>query len=751
MDAHDIDPRGSLTPGQLFSQEYRVERVIAAGGMGTVYEVTQRSLGVPRALKVLHHWLADDDRVRRRFVEEARISTRIESEHVAQVIDAGVAMPGSVPWYVMELLRGETLESLVARRGLLPPEEVLAILDPVCHAAGAAHRIGVVHCDLKPENIMVAEARRADARLDVKVLDFGIAHVVPALKTYVKLTRAQGSPGWLAPEQLHVEGKVSAASDVWALGLIAFDALTGGSYWRHYGQYPAILAEMEVAPIEAASARVSSLGRAVTLPAGFDDWFARCVDRDPARRFADASVAMEALRVALAPSPAVVDDDRAVPGRFLRDPRAERVEMLCLALNEAERRGEVEARIGIGEELLGGVGLVHDEIAPTLAAHEIAPHTAAAHVARAWSREQAGDRAGALDDGRRAVALAPGSAAAHYLVGVLQLRRLDFTASLVALDRAVALLPDAAGFLRERARCLHALGQYDRALADRTEVLRLDPERAEAWTARALVHLARRDARGGGGRPHGGAAAGARGDGRAAPAGDAAGGAGRPRGRARRPRRGAGARGRRRGGVVRTGAGAAGAGRRDGRGGVAAPRGASAATRSRRWAAGARARVEGAGTRAADAVGSRHGRRTTSQRSPSSGTRQQPCDCPRTRRGPSPRARSPRRRAGVSATRTRPRHGGEGARLDAWGGAVPVDRLKLSEGFFRTAKHLDAKDRARPTRWRWPSRTITRPSRGLMTSGWTRRRPGPSGRGASRGRRFGCCTASTSTSSTCAL
>lgn len=229
--------------------------------------------------------------------------------------------------------------------------------------------------------------------------------------------------------------------------------------------------------------------------------------------------------MALAPTPAVVDDDRAVPGRFLRDPRSERVEMLCLALNEAERRGEVEARIAIGEELLGGVGLVADEIARTLAAHDIAPRTAAAHVARAWSREQVGDRAGALDDGRRAVVLAPGSAAAHYLVGVLLLRRLDFAASLVALDRAVALLSGAVGFLRERAplppraRSVRSRARRSHGGAAARPGAGGGVDGAGARTARAAGRA------GGGGRPHGGAAARARRDGRAAPAGDAAGGA----------------------------------------------------------------------------------------------------------------------------------------------------------------------------------------------------------------------------------
>lgn len=477
-EAEPQDARGALAPGAIFAGAYQIVRTLAEGGMGAVYEVVQNATGQTRALKVLHCWLADDDRVRQLFIDEARLGSRIDSEHVVQVIDAGVALPEGVPWYVMEFLRGETLGEAVVRRGALPLAEVIALFEPIAHALGAAHRAGIVHCDLKPGNLHLAESRRADAHRTVKVLDFGIAHVLPALRTSVESIMPHGSPGWLAPEQMTSGGRVTLATDVWALGLIAFYALTGGSYWRWFEMYPAILAEIEASVLEPASVRAASLPGRTAPPPGFDGWFARCVDRDPARRFRDANECLEALRAVLVAAVRA----REVPPRGEAWTR-ERVELLQLALNEGERRGEVDARIQIGEELIGhGV-----------TSSEVPARTAAAYVARGWTRDRSGDREGALADARRAVALAPESPPAHYLLGVVHGRRMELTDALAALDRAVELNPDAIAFLREHGRVAHELGRYGVALVDRRRVIELDPSCAEAWIARAASHAALRD------------------------------------------------------------------------------------------------------------------------------------------------------------------------------------------------------------------------------------------------------------------
>ncbi|MFK7988837.1 MAG: serine/threonine-protein kinase [Sandaracinaceae bacterium] len=254
----------SLTPGTVFAGDYRVERHLAAGGMGAVYVVQQASTGKRRAMKVMHPTLAPDEKSRARFVEEARVGARIPSDHVVEVLAAGVE-PNGVPWLVMELLDGTDLEGVVKERGALPPGEVLELMQQAAHALGAAHELGIIHRDLKPENLFLARSQRRNESSILKVLDFGIARMVEANQTAAAATSAIGSPLWMAPEQAEAGAKLRPATDVWALGLIAFYLLTGKSYWRaaNHPQFnlSAILVEVMTHPIEPPSARASWVSR----------------------------------------------------------------------------------------------------------------------------------------------------------------------------------------------------------------------------------------------------------------------------------------------------------------------------------------------------------------------------------------------------------------------------------------------------------------------------------------------------------
>jgi Protein kinase domain len=174
--------RDTLMPGEVVAERYVVEAHMARGGMATVYRVRHVSTGATGALKLL---LADalvEPALRQKFVQEARVGARIESEHVVRVTDAGVEADGT-PWLVMELLDGETLDAYLARRGPLDRAEALALLRQVAHGLGAAHHASVVHRDLKPANVFIARARRADVQATVKLLDFGIASVLSAART----------------------------------------------------------------------------------------------------------------------------------------------------------------------------------------------------------------------------------------------------------------------------------------------------------------------------------------------------------------------------------------------------------------------------------------------------------------------------------------------------------------------------------------------------------------------------------------
>jgi serine/threonine-protein kinase len=290
----------SLLPSAyVIAGEYEVVRPLDEGGMGRVYLVQQRSTGKQRALKVMHREIVADPSLQRRFEQEARVGARIPSEHVVEVLAAGVDAASGLPYLVMELLEGEDLRHRLDTRGGFAAHDVRAIFEQLCHAMAAAHGAGVVHRDLKPENVFLTVSRRAGAgRFTVKVLDFGIAKL--AAEAGTRATRsAVGSPMWMAPEQT-TPGPVTPAADVWAMGLLAYELLAGKPFWRAAndpgGTTAQLMREVVLDPIPAASTRAADQGLAARLPPGFDAWFERCVARDPGARFADAALAWRAMQ-----------------------------------------------------------------------------------------------------------------------------------------------------------------------------------------------------------------------------------------------------------------------------------------------------------------------------------------------------------------------------------------------------------------------------------------------------------------------
>ncbi|HZO15620.1 MAG TPA: protein kinase [Polyangiaceae bacterium] len=288
-----------FAPGSIVGDAFKIVRPLSSGGMGAVYVAEQLSTGKLRALKVMHNKLESDPKLRERFVKEARVAASIPSAHVVEVIGAGVEAESGTPWLAMELLEGKDLADHVQTNGTFDVGQTLELLEQVCHAVGAAHDAGIVHRDLKPENIFIAETRAAGRATTVKVLDFGIAKIVAEAQTMG--TAALGSPAWMAPEQAEAGGQVTPATDVWALGLIAFWMLTGRCYWRTASQaspsVPAFLKEILFEALPRASQRADELRCADRLPAGFDDWFDRCVHREPAARFRSARELLHAFRL----------------------------------------------------------------------------------------------------------------------------------------------------------------------------------------------------------------------------------------------------------------------------------------------------------------------------------------------------------------------------------------------------------------------------------------------------------------------
>jgi formylglycine-generating enzyme required for sulfatase activity/serine/threonine protein kinase len=290
-----MSSQSQLSPGATFGGDFRVVRALRAGGMGAVYVVDQLSTGKQRALKVMAPELASDPSVQERFVLEARAASKIESDHVVEIVTAGVDQATQSPFLVMELLRGQELADVLQERGPLPLGDVAEVLSQVGHALEQAHAHGIVHRDLKLENIFLAVSKRRDVPFTAKVLDFGIAKLVEDSRQKTG-TQPLGTPLFMAPEQTDRKGRICPGTDVWALGLMAFRMLTGIDFWREIdGSLPQLLREIVVDPIPAASVRATELNVAHHLPPGFDGWFERCVNRDIDARFPEAGEAVRAF------------------------------------------------------------------------------------------------------------------------------------------------------------------------------------------------------------------------------------------------------------------------------------------------------------------------------------------------------------------------------------------------------------------------------------------------------------------------
>ncbi|MFZ5896355.1 MAG: protein kinase domain-containing protein [Myxococcota bacterium] len=288
-----------LRPGTVFHEQYEIVRCIGFGGMGVVYEALHLPTRRRRALKTLLPRLLTDAEARARFRLEAVVAADVDSEHIVEVLDAGIDAATGMPFLVMELLRGENLAELLRQRGRLPSSEVIALLAQVTSTLDRLHASGIVHRDLKPENLFLAQREGAKPR--IKLLDFGVAKVV-AESSIANTTRSLGTPAYMSPEQIRGDGDIGPSADLYALAQIAFTLLVGSSYWepetRGAGVYSLLVKIME-SVAEPARARAAQRG-VYDLPPAFDEWFARATARDSLERFASAAELVRELARALA-------------------------------------------------------------------------------------------------------------------------------------------------------------------------------------------------------------------------------------------------------------------------------------------------------------------------------------------------------------------------------------------------------------------------------------------------------------------
>ncbi|CAN5633592.1 hypothetical protein BH09MYX1_BH09MYX1_01830 [soil metagenome] len=293
-------------PGAIIDGKYLVDRTLGRGGMGVVLLATHVELGHRVALKVSFQ---DDEIMRMRFLREAKVVASIDDEHVAKVSDVGTLADGT-PYLVMEYLDGEDL-SAVLKRGPVSEAQAITWIVQACAGLAAAHRRGVVHRDVKPHNLFLAKKR--DGGTSIKVLDFGVSKLTSRELEQIDLdltTTSQviGSPAYMSIEQLRNAKDVDARADVWSLGVVLFQLVTG----RH--PFPSsTFSEFVIAVVGGTAPAPSSVTRGIS--ARFDACVARCLEKEREARFASVDELAAALlgRTAVGRASSAVPDRARVP------------------------------------------------------------------------------------------------------------------------------------------------------------------------------------------------------------------------------------------------------------------------------------------------------------------------------------------------------------------------------------------------------------------------------------------------------
>jgi len=271
----ELAPFG-LDVGSTLAGKYRIEEVIGSGGMSVVVRALHTLLGQPVALKLLRPELASDPVHVERFLREALAAAQLKNEHVVRIHDAD-RLPDGAPYLVMEVLEGLDLAKLLLARGPLPVAEVVYYVLQACEAVAEAHARGIVHRDLKPSNLFLT--RTPEGAPCVKVLDFGISKLEASLED-LRLTGTMvvlGSPLHMSPEQIRDSRTVDRRTDIWSLGTLAFELLTGR---------PPFLADTAAALIARISAdRPEPLSSFRSdVPPALDTVLLRCLEKDRTQR-----------------------------------------------------------------------------------------------------------------------------------------------------------------------------------------------------------------------------------------------------------------------------------------------------------------------------------------------------------------------------------------------------------------------------------------------------------------------------------
>ncbi len=295
----------TFQPGDRIADRYVVEGVLGVGGMAYVVAARHEELDERVAIKFLRPDAAENPEVVARFAREARACVRIKSEHVARVFDVGTLADGT-PFIVMEHLEGQDLGAILRDRGMLSIPEAALLAMQACEALAAAHANGVIHRDVKPENLFVTP--RDDGTPILKVLDFGISKVALTGSAFgvdlelVKTLSLMGSPLYMSPEQIRATRDVDHRTDIWSLGVVLYELLTGRNAFNGSSitELTALILEAQPDPLR---------GHRADIPSDLEHVVLRTLEKDPAHRYQNVAELSAAL-VRFAPKRARVSAER---------------------------------------------------------------------------------------------------------------------------------------------------------------------------------------------------------------------------------------------------------------------------------------------------------------------------------------------------------------------------------------------------------------------------------------------------------
>ena len=287
-----------MKPDDVIDGKYAIIRQLGQGGMGAVYEARHGGTGRRVAVKVIAaRVLGDEPDVVARFEREARAAGAIESQHVVHILDSGVDEVTGRPYLVMEYLEGADLAVTIERLGPLPPDLAVRITAQACLGLSRAHEAGIVHRDIKSANVFLA--RRDEGEIVVKLLDFGIAKIRPdafAMPEAMALTHSRsllGSPYYMSPEQAQGLKGLDHRTDIWSLGVVLYEALTGATPFAEcetIGTLILAICAAQPRPVQEA---------APWVPAAMAGVVHRAMSREPEARFQSAAEMLAALRALL--------------------------------------------------------------------------------------------------------------------------------------------------------------------------------------------------------------------------------------------------------------------------------------------------------------------------------------------------------------------------------------------------------------------------------------------------------------------